>query len=312
MKISVVGLGKLGLPIYQVLKKNGYKVKGIDKNKPPMDFSELGFITFIVVPTPSDEQGKFSSDYVENVLKNIPPPQIVSIVSTLYPGETDRLQKKYPHLTLIYNPTFVALGTVEQDFTHPDFILIGSNNVRATELLKSIFNKICNNPKFCVLTPLEAEITKLSVNCYITTKITYANQIGNLCYKLGIKPDKILEAVGTDHRIGKDYFKAGLGYGGPCFPRDNIALSKYFADNHTDPSLFRLINNLNRYQIEKIVQRILKLKPKSVGFESLSYKKGTDCQEQSQLLMIHDWLKKIGIKVKIGKGDVNFDWGGMK
>ena len=312
MKISVVGLGKLGLPIYQVLKKNGYKVKGIDKNKPPMKFDKLGFITFVVVPTPSDEQGKFTSEYVENVLKNIHTPQIVSIVSTLYPGETDRLQKKYSHLTLVYNPTFVALGTVAYDFTHPDFILIGSNNIGATELLKSIFRIICKNPKFCILTPLEAEIAKLSVNCYITTKITYANQIGNLCYQLGIKPDRILETVGSDHRIGKDYFKAGLGYGGPCFPRDNIALSKYFADNHTDPSLFKLINDLNHWQVEKMVQRILKMNHKTVGFKSLSYKEGTDCQEQSQLLMIHDWLKKIGVKVKKGKGDVNLSWGGIE
>lgn len=312
MKISVIGLGKLGLPISEVLKEGGYTVQGIDKRHPKsMKFTDLGALTFVIVPTPSDENGRFSSQYVEEVLDNIKQPQIVSIVSTLYPGETERLQVKYSHLTLIYNPTFVALGTVRKNFINPDFILIGSKNKYNVELLKDVLTKVTNCRKFCVLSPLEAEIAKLTVNCYITAKITFANQIGNLCYQLSIKPDKILETVGTDHRIGKSYFKAGLGYGGPCFPRDNQALSWFCNDNNIYAGLFRLISMLNCNQVEEISKRIIKLNPKVVGFKSLSYKEGTDVTENSQLAMIYHELKKAGIKVKIGKGDVNLDWGGI-
>jgi len=135
------------------------------------------------------------------------------------PGETNRLRKKYPHLTLIYNPTFIALGNIIHNFLVPDFILIGADKKKGLPELLKIYKKICLlQPPIKILTAQEAEIAKLSLNCYITAKITYANQIGNLCYRLGIKADNILSAIGCDRRVGNLYFKAGLGYGGPCFP----------------------------------------------------------------------------------------------
>ena len=309
MRISVIGLGKLGKPIFNVFKENGYKVTGIDLYDP---YKDLGEISFVVVPTPSKKDNKFISEYVENVLDKIKEKHIVAIVSTLMPGETDRLQKKYPHLTLVYNPTFVALGSVKHDFTHPDFILIGGNDKEAVKLVEKILLSVCFIKNgFAIMTPLEAEIAKLTLNCYITTKITFANQIGNLCYRLGIKPDNILEAVGRDRRVGSEYFKAGLGYGGPCFPRDNLALSAYMKDNGMIPELAKTVNSLNNLQIYEMVGRVIKLKPKIVGFESLSYKEGTDCEEYSHLKAIYTQLKERGYKVRIGKGDVTLDWRGL-
>ena len=315
MIISVIGQGKLGGPIANIFEMK-YKVIRIDNNKKLgfiTSYSQLGDISFVVVPTPSLANNKFTSEYVEDVLKKIKQKQIVVIVSTLMPGETDRLQKKYKHLTLIYNPTFVALGSVIHDFLNPDFVLIGATNQKAVEILKTIYkNVLACNPEFAVLTPLEAEIAKLTLNCYITTKITFANQIGNLCYRLGIKPDKILEAVGRDSRIGNKYFKAGLGYGGPCFPRDNLALNTYMEEKEIKSGLLEVVDNCNKTQAIEIAMRILQSKPQSVGFESLSYKKGSDVTECSQLKMIYDILKQKGIKVKIGKGDVNLNWEGIK
>ena len=306
MIISVIGQGKLGKPISDVFSRF-YKVIRLDKGD---SFEKLGDITFVVVPTPSVE-GRFTSEFVEDVLSNINiHHQPVVIVSTLMPGETDRLQNEHPHLVLHYNPTFVALGSVAYDFTHQDFVLIGSKQKSIDKLLE-IHTKIKSSRNTCIMSPLEAEIAKLTLNCYITTKITFANQIGNLCHKLGINPKTILDSVGKDSRIGNKYFKAGLGYGGPCFPRDNVALSKFMEDNYYNPELFRLIHKLNGKQVYEICDRVKAMNPKTVGFSGLSYKQGSDVEEESHLKKIWERLTSRGFECKIGKGDVNLDWEGI-
>lgn len=314
--ISVVGLGKLGLPILNVFKSK-FDVIGIDKEKKEgftTSFKKLGDVTFIVVPTPSLPNYKFTSDYVEDVLLQIKRKQIVVIVSTLMPGETDRLQKKYKKLDLVYSPTFVALGTVALDFTHPDIIIFGTTKYETAEFLyENIYKKVIEtDPYVDVLFPLEAEIAKLSLNCYVTTKITFANQIGNLCHRIGARPDRVLNLIGHDGRVGTSYFKSGLGYGGPCFPRDNLAMSAYMIDNGYDPAMNRTTHQLNKRQIYEIVERICERHPASVGFSGLSYKEGTEVMDESQLKDIHDILVSRGYKTIIGgKGDVNLDWRGI-
>lgn len=318
IKISVIGLGKLGLPIYQVIKSKFPKSVGIDVKKVTKDtrtnFKQLGDLSFVIVPTPSKEDNTFSSEYVENVLMRIKKKKhIVVIVSTLMPGETDRLQKKFPHLKLVYSPTLVALDRVKEDFTHPDIVLIGTKSHTLAIIIKNIiFIVTRNNPYFCWLTPLEAEIAKIALNCYITTKITFANQIGNLCHRLKIKPDKILEAIGNDSRIGTKYFKAGLGYGGCCFPRDNLALSAYCIKNSVRPSLFTRVHELNQLQVWEIVRRVEAINPKSIGFSGFGYKENSRITECSALKDIYNALKKRGYNVKIGKGEVNIDNWGIK
>lgn len=309
MKISVIGLGKLGKPILEVFSEK-FDTIGIDIGD---SFKDLGDISFVVVPTPSDENGRFTSKYVENVLDQIKIKHKVVIVSTLFPGETDRLQKKYPHLDLVYNPTFVALGSVRHDFTHPETMLIGSHDPMDYELIAGIMIKVVYGGFYIAgMKPLEAEIAKLALNCYITTKITFANQIGNLCYKVGADASKVLKAIGNDSRIGEKYLKAGLGYGGPCFPRDNIAMSKFFLDNSKDPALFKAVHDLNGWQVWELLGRLRKWKGATIGFSGLSYKKGTDVTEESQLKAIHDILQILGYNVKVGRGDVNVTWEGIE
>lgn len=345
MKISVIGLGKLGLCIACTLAKH-HKVIGIDVDLEHINRLKLGIntikepglgllfykynrnifftnkyilgdIVFIVVPTPSMSNHAFTSEFIENALHQIKLRKTVVIVSTIMPGETARLQKKYPHLNLIYNPTFIALGNVIKNFLMPDFILIGTDKIgtdkqKDISILMDIYKTICLlNPTFTILTTLEAEIAKLALNCYITTKITFANQIGNLCYRLGITPDNILNAIGQDKRIGNLYFKAGLGYGGPCFPRDNRALTAFMLKHKLNPGLAETTHILNNLQVDEFVNRIIKLKPKVIGFKDLSYKKGTHIKEGSQLLAIKEKLIKKGYKTIIGKGDVNIDWEGI-
>ncbi len=342
MTISVIGLGKLGLCIACMLAKH-YKVIGIDNRVDHLQLLRSGInpikensldlwyisyrknitftaehtntakIVFIVVPTPSQQDDAFTSKYIEEALQKIHSKKTVVIVSTVMPGETRRMQKKYPYLNLIYSPTFIALGSVIKNFLVPDFVLIGADKTTGVDKLIKIYKKVCIvEPNFTVLTTLEAEVAKLALNCYITTKITFANQIGNLCYRLGITPDNILDAIGQDKRIGNAYFKAGLGYGGPCFPRDNKAMTGFMGKKGMDPVLFTETDWLNEQQVDEFLHRIIKLKPKIVGFEGLSYKRGTAIKEDSQLEMIKFRLEARGYKTIIGKGDVNVNWEGIK
>lgn len=342
MIISVIGLGKLGLCIACIFAEH-FKVIGIDTNEKHINalisgtnpikekgldllfkdnrknitftnsFEDLGDIVFVIVPTPSIADNTFTSAYVESALQEIGTKKTVVIVSTVMPGETMRMQKKYPQLNLIYSPTFIALGSVIADFICPDFILMGTDSKKDLENVSEIYKKACAGySDITVLSTLEAEIAKLTLNCYVTAKITFANQIGNLCYRLGITADNILKAVGQDSRIGNLYFKAGLGYGGPCFPRDNLAMIAFMKKMNANPRLLQTVHSLNYEQIKEFVDRVIKLKPTTVGFEGISYKSGTDITEQSQLAKIKSILGNKGYRTIIGKGDVNVGWEGIK
>jgi UDPglucose 6-dehydrogenase len=347
MKISVIGLGKLGLPIACIMASK-YEVVGIDSNKEVVEklksgicpiketnldtwfkghhkfmkftsrYTDLGEISFLIVPTPSEEN-KFSSRFIEEVLDHINKKHTVVIISTVYPGETKRLQKKYKHINIIYSPTFVALGSVIWNFMHPDFILIGADKPKDVTKVLEIYKQVRHFNNYFILSSLEAEIAKLALNCYVTTKITFANQIGNLCYRLGIKPDNILNAIANDERIGHTAFKAGLPFGGPCFPRDIKAMERFFKENNLDQFFLGAINYMNEAHLVECFNRIDDAKPRgstwvkdyTVGFKSLSYKSGTDNTECSALKKLYDMCKESGHKVKIGKGDVNLDWSGI-
>ena len=126
---------------------------------------------------------------------------------------------------LSYNPEFVAQGDIINGFKNPDIILVGTNNDYLKPKMEEIYGNICENkPKYCFLTPLEAEITKISINGFITTKLSYANMVGDLCDNLNANKELVLNSIGSDSRIGTKYFKPGYSFGGPCFPRDTKAL----------------------------------------------------------------------------------------
>lgn len=193
-------------------------------------------VVFIVVPTPSDERhhGAFSTRCVRDVLKTIGtclrPGQIINVVSTVMPGACERelipfVEREYGlthgedfHLT--YNPEFVAVGSVIDNFANPDKILIGSGSSYPVRVLRTIYEKtVDNEPVFSCMSLEEAETTKLLNNVYCTLKISFANFVAMTC-PIGVDPLVVLESIGTDARIGGKLLRPGLGFGGPCFPRD--------------------------------------------------------------------------------------------
>jgi len=198
--------------------------------------------TFIIVPTPSDADGRFSLKYlliaveqIGAVLRQKEGFHLVVITSTVMPGATGG--EILPTLEaasgkrcgegfgLCYSPEFIALGNVIHDMLNPDFILIGESDPRSGEMLATIYRQLSGNKApISHMNLVNAELAKISVNTFVTTKISYANMLSEICEQIpGADVDVVTNAIGQDSRIGKKYLRGATGYGGPCFPRDNVA-----------------------------------------------------------------------------------------
>jgi len=200
--------------------------------------------SFVIVPTPSDSTGFFSNRFVLQAMETLGKAlrtkagyHMVVITSTVMPGTTGSEikaaleaasgRKVGPELGLCYNPEFIALGSVVRDMLFPDMILIGESDSRAGDELEAVYrNSVNSKPEFHRMNLVNAELCKISVNTFVTTKISYANMIADMCDHLpGADADVVTRAVGADSRIGRKYLKPAIGYGGPCFPRDNKAFA---------------------------------------------------------------------------------------
>jgi len=259
--------------------------------------------SFVIVPTPSDTQGGFSNKYLLSAMNSIGQAlrkktgyHVVTITSTVMPGSTGGEIRRALEaasgrevgktLGLCYNPEFVALGTVIRDMTYPDMILIGESDPRAGDVLEEIYRKVCaNNPPFQRMNWVNAELTKISVNTFVTTRISYANMLSDMCERLaGADVDVVTHALGTDSRIGRKYLKGALGYGGPCFPRDNVAFAHLARSLGARADLAEATDRLNRHQIDRLAAAVLGLLNggSRVGVLGLSYKPDTAVIEESQ------------------------------
>ncbi len=351
MKISVVGLGKLGAPLSAVLASKGFTVVGvdlnhelvsalnegrapvheprlqelIDQNAPRLsatgDIQEAVTatdVTFVIVPTPSDATGRFSNAAVVSAMKTIGTAlaakqgyHLVVITSTVMPGSTGgEIQAALeqhsgrdigPELGLCYNPEFIALGSVVRDMLQPDMILIGESDAKAGDLLEGIYAQSCeNSPAIRRMNFVNAELTKIAVNTFVTTKISYANMLADICDRLPeADVDVVTRAVGADSRIGVKYLKGATGYGGPCFPRDNVAFSALARGLGARTELAEATDSINRYQIERVLGAIDARGVESgpIGVLGLSYKPDTAVVEESHGVALVQRLLDLGRRV---------------
>jgi len=272
-------------------------------------------ITHLVLPTPSLKNNSFSNKYLmecldqlsKSLLKYKNKSHIINITSTVMPGSCDNIfcnflkskgLKNEKDFIITYNPHFIAQGTTIFNLENPDFILIGSDSKKGKKLA-SFYKKIYkNNIKISLLNTKEAEITKISINSYITTKITFSNFISEVCEKTkGVDSSLVLKAIGKDHRIGNSYLGVGTKYSGPCFPRDNKALD-YFIKNKIKNSLPKFIDKLNDSQTDRIIRMIKKIISKyelnkfSIGIFGLTYKEKTSVIKDSQSYDLIEHLRK--------------------
>ncbi len=350
--VSVVGLGKLGACMAASIAARGHNVVGVDCNRstiqlvnsgqPPVFEPSLGEkireagsrltatedytqaileseITFVVVPTPSEDHGGFSLRYVEQamqeigrVLKHKSEYHLVVLTSTVLPGSCE-----YSVLPLLedsagkrcgrdfgfcYHPEFIALGSVIRDFLNPDFVLIGEFDAASGERLASLYHQVCENrPPVARLGLINAELAKVAVNTFVTMKITFANMLAALCEELpGGDVDEVVRAIGLDSRIGSRYLKGALGYGGPCFPRDNLALA-YLADKLGQRALLaEATDEYNQTIVHRLAERIASLSTRgAVAVLGLAYKPDTTVVEESQGLELARLLATKGLDVLV-------------
>lgn len=352
-RISVVGLGRLGLPLATCFAWKGFPTIGLDVNYHKVQLVNQGIspiyepglqnilnvckgrlnatqdyeeavmdsdITFILVPTASNDQGDFTLKYVletagliGEVIGKKSEYHLVVLTSTVMPQTTENELKPLlenrsgkqcgKDFGLCYNPEFVALGSVIHNLLNPDFILIGESDPRSGGILVNLYRRICeNNPKVARMNFINAELVKLAVNTYITTKITFANTLARICEHLpGADVNIITSALGLDSRIGSKYLMGAIGYGGPCFPRDNIALAKLARSVGVSANLAEATENFNRQQVHWIVELIKSylLEGRKVGILGLAYKPDSDVVEEAQGLLLAQALVNDGIEVTV-------------
>jgi UDPglucose 6-dehydrogenase len=202
---------------------------------------------------------------------------------------------------LCYSPEFIALGSVIRDFLNPDFTLIGEFDARCGSQLEACYAEIMENHPVCQRMSIEnAELTKISANAFVTTKITFANMLLDLCERIpGGDVDAVTRALGCDRRIGSQYLIGALGYGGPCFPRDNVALSFIARAIGSCADLAETTDRMNRALPEKIIDRLRPLirEGATVAVLGLAYKPFSHVIEESQGVALAKAFFKAGARV---------------
>jgi UDPglucose 6-dehydrogenase len=272
--------------------------------------------SFVVVPTPSTANGTFSSRFVVDAIDGIGRGlrrsknyHVVTVTSTVMPLSHDleirpALEAASGRIVgetvgLCYNPEFIALGSVIRDMMHPDLVLIGESDPRAGDVVEAVHRTfIARDVQVRRMTWVNAEITKIAVNTFVTTKISYANMLAELCEQLpGGDVDVVTGAIGVDRRIGHAYLRGAVGYGGPCFPRDNAALAAAAASVGARADIAAATEAINRRQVERVARVVRSHatpRQQRIGVLGLSYKPDTPVVEESQGVMLANRLVADG------------------
>ena len=268
-------------------------------------------IIFIMVKTPNSGSNKFyDHSIVSDLLQKINDKKVenkhIIIGCTLMPKYIDEvgsfLLSDCKNITLSYNPEFIAQGEIIKGFLNPDMILIGTHSQELGEILREIYSKIVKKePKYCIITPLEAEITKITINGFITTKLSFANMISDVCDTIGANKEKVLDSIGSDSRIGNKYFRPGYSFGGPCFPRDTRALALFVEQNNINNELLLSTTKYNQLHSEFLTQKLLHENKEEYVIENVCYKEDSKIPiiEESAKLQIAKQLVENGKKVTI-------------
>jgi UDPglucose 6-dehydrogenase len=278
-------------------------------------------VSCIMVHTPSSDEGHFSNQFVLKAIgalgtslrKSSKDYHLFIIDSTVMPGSMENeviplLEKASGRrlnegFGLCYCPEMVALGSVIRDFLRPDMVVIGSSDERAGQGAEEVFRNLCeNNPPTFKMSLINAEIFKVTLNCYITLKISFANALANLCERIpGAHVDVITRALGTDRRIGSYYLQAGLSFGGTCFPRDTRAYIVLAKRNGLDAALVEAAETVNRDQDRRLVDLVLEEVKRSrqriVSVLGLAFKPNTNVIVESPAIKLIDVLVGHGIQV---------------
>ncbi len=303
-KIDLINSGNP--PIFEkgleeLMKKNKEKYYATTDYYEAISQSEL---TFICVGTPSKDDGSIDLKYVKSASKEIGEVisakkdfHVVVVKSTVVPGTTEEVVKliiekesgkiAFEDFGLAVNPEFLREGNAVNDFFNPDRVVIGVKDERTRSILEELY-KSFECPKLVTEIKI-AEMIKYASNAFLATKISFANEIGNICKKLGIDAYEVFKGVGLDHRINPEFFRAGIGFGGSCFPKDVRALIKKAEELGEEARILKAVIDVNERQplklIELLKRHVPELKGKTIGILGLAFKPETDDVRESRLYL---------------------------
>ena len=250
-----MGLGMVGGALKRYFDKKKHKVFFYDKGKDigSVDEANKADIVFVCVPTPFIEGKGFDLSFVEEACSNISGEKTIIIKSTVLPGTTKKLQEKYSQHKFLFNPEFLTELTADQDMRFPDRQIVGYTK-ESYKMAGDIMQILPLAPFERIMPSSEAEMVKYFGNTWFATKVVFANQIYDLCQKLGINYDKIAEAIAADKRIGRTHleiFHRGYrGYGGKCLPKDIRALIQFADKQGVDLRLHKIVEEINNRLIK--------------------------------------------------------------
>lgn len=276
--------------------------------KDAVDFAE---IIFLALPTPPGEDGSADLSYVLNVSKQIADIvsdyKIIITKSTVPVGTSDKIKKIFaeknkPYVDIVSNPEFLREGFAVDDFMKPDRIVIGTQSEKAKKILTELYQPFVRqgNP-IIFMDERSSELTKYAANAFLALKISFMNEIANLCEKVGADVDMIRLGIGSDERIGKRFLFAGIGYGGSCFPKDVMALHYTSSEYNYDFKILNAVMQVNQIQKTVIVQKIKKhfgnLKNKKIAVWGLAFKPDTDDVREAPAIEIITRLLQEGASI---------------
>lgn len=343
MNIGVVGVGRLGICFALLLDRSGHSVIGSDirtnyissLNRRQITTSEPGVadmlaqsnikfttdtreiiknsqIIYVMVATPSLADGSYDISAVQRVIDDIHEcefditDKILVIGCTTNPGDCQTIQDSLHSrgVHVLYNPEFIAQGSILQDLQNADMVLIGGDNQVVMDKYKQLYNDIqVTPPNTHTMSLTAAELVKIGTNCFLTTKISYANMVGEVLIRSGLDADvdKALDAIGADSRVGKKYLRYGFGFGGPCLPRDNRAFAHYANRVGLEFPLGTMVDRFNQDHTQFLVNHWIAKNVNHIPYymSYISYKKDTDIYEESQQLRLCQTLLSKGYQVYV-------------
>ena len=314
-KVNKLKSGKI--PIYEpgldVLFDRNVKAGRLDFTTNLAEGVKGAKVIFLALPTPPGEDGSADLKYILKVADDLGPllEDYVVVVdkSTVPVGPADKVRAAIAknakvEFDVVSNPEFLREGVAVEDFMKPDRVVIGTSSMKATSVMDALYAPLVRqgNP-IIFMDEKSAELTKYAANSFLATKITFMNEIANMCELLGANVDDVRRGVGTDSRIGKRFLFAGIGYGGSCFPKDVQALAKSAEDVKYDFQILKSVMGVNENQKTKLVPKIKSyfngdLTGKTIAIWGLAFKPYTDDIREAPALYNIDELLKLGAKVK--------------
>ena len=271
-------------------------------------------IIFLALPTPPGEDGSADLKYILKVADDLGPLlkdyTVLVDKSTVPVGTTEKVKARIAarakvDFDVVSNPEFLREGVAVEDFMKPDRVVIGTTSPRARKVMETLYGPFVRqgNP-IIFMDDRSAELTKYAANSFLATKITFMNEIANLCELLGADVDSVRKGVGTDSRIGKRFLFPGIGYGGSCFPKDVQALAKSSLDAKYDFKILKAVMDVNNNQKTRLIPRIKEyfngnLKGKTIAIWGLAFKPHTDDIREAPALYNIEALLQEGATLKV-------------